>query len=155
MEHNESRPHRSSMPHRLAQKDPSIPTLSLTGEDGSSCPIYTPEESKRTPQRSVQADSMLDNGYPEPDGLSESPSLDRSPFHSNTNINNHYSTSEMPFHDFVANGVLSSDHGNRAIHDNIDWDTEMIQTTENEFNQAGDYMYSLQEEPPRNTARGK
>ncbi|MCJ1467668.1 hypothetical protein MMC07_006293 [Pseudocyphellaria aurata] len=143
MEHNGYRPHRSSVPHRHSQNGPSIPTLSLTDEGGSSCPIYTPEESIRTPLRSVQADSMVDNGYPESDGLPESRSLDRRPFHSNTNTNNHYSTSEIPFDHLVASEALSSDQGNS---NNIDWSAEMIQTR-NVFDEAGAYMYPSQENP--------
>lgn len=82
------------MPHTLSQ-DPSIPALSLTGEDGLSCPIYTPEESISTPLRSVQADSMLDNGDPKPDDSIDSPSPDRRPFL----LNNKYTTPEMSWDD--------------------------------------------------------
>lgn len=136
-----------SMPHTLSQ-DPSIPTLSLTGEDGSSCPLYTPEESILTPPRSVQAESMLDNGFSEPDGSIESPSPDRRPFP----INNTYTTPEMSFN---ADNDLSSDRSNRSIHeyvvhhgmslDNINWDAGVLRTPEARFND-GDYMYPLEEE---------
>lgn len=156
--HNGSRPHISSIPRTLSQGDPSIPTLSLTGEDGSSCPIYTPEESIITPLRSVQADSMLDIGYAELDGSRESPSPDRRIY-----LNcNPCTTSEISLDRFETHEDLSSDQSNRSIHesgvnhgmsldDDMDLDNDIPQNTQRE---GGGYMYPWEEEP-RNTLGGK
>ncbi|MCJ1261157.1 hypothetical protein MMC22_001021 [Lobaria immixta] len=145
------------MPHRFSQGDPSIPTLSLTDEDGSSCPIYTPEESIVTPLISKQADSMLDTDHRELDGSIESPSPDRRPLFSN----NLCTTSETSFDNFVANEDLSSNQINISINENVvnndlplhhdmDLDTDLLQNTETRFIEGGSYTCPLEEEP-RNT----
>lgn len=153
-----SRPHTSSIECILSQGDASIPTLSLTSEDGSSCPIYTPEESIITPLRSVQADSMLDIGYAKLDGSRESPSPDR-----RTYLNrNPCTTSEMSLNRFEIHEELSSDQSNRSIHesvvnhgmsldDDMDLDNDIPQNTQIE---GGGYMGPWEEEP-RNTLGGK
>lgn len=155
MGHSESRSQMPSVPHTRSQEDPSIPTLSLTDEDGSSCPIYTPEQTTMTPLQSVQADSQLDNGYP--DSI-ESPSLGRKPFFNS----NPYTTSEMSLDNLVADEDLSSDQSDGSIQDSIvnhdrpldddmDWDNDILRNTGTEFIDDG----SLLEDEPRNTPGGK
>lgn len=154
MRYNGSRSHMPSMPHRFSLGDPSIPTLSLTDEDGSSCPIYTPEASIVTPLISKQADSMPDTDHLELDGSIESPSPDRRPLFSN----NLCTTSKTSFDNFVADEDLSSNQSNISINENVvnndlplhdvmDLDTDLLQNTETRFIEDGSYMCPLEEEP--------
>lgn len=134
MRHNASRPHLLSITNTLSQEDLSIPTVSLTDEDGSSCPIYTPVESTITPLRIVPADSM-------------SPSPDRRPF-----LNSPYTISKLSFDNFWAD-----ENHDRSLNDNIDdtdWDLDKPHTTGTGYIEYGDHLYSLEGEP-RNTGGRK
>lgn len=109
-----------------------------------------------TPLRSVQADSMLENGIPEYHRSTESTSPDRSPF-----LNNPYTTSELSFDNFGADENLSSDQSNRSGHksvinhdrslddsiDDTDWDSNKLHTTGTGYIEHGDHLYCLGGEP--------
>ena len=139
MRHNPSRPHLLS--HTLSQEDPLIPIVSLTDEDGSSCPIYTPVESTTTPLRSVQADSMQDNGFPEYHCSTESPSTDRRPF-----LDNSYTSSELSFDDVGAEEHPSGDQSKILKQKSVINHDTSLYTTGTGYIDHGDHSYSLEGE---------